>query len=78
MTDHNAGERTKARNAAVTRRYARLWKSIISGEVPAQGYDTDTWYASARHAIGFCIHAAAVDRVTAAEEPPDDDVKRAA
>lgn len=78
MTNHNAGQRTQARNAAETRRYARLWKSIISGEVPAQCDDTDTWYASAQHAIGFCLHAAAVDRVTAAEEPPDDDVKRAA
>lgn len=78
MTDHNASERTRARNAAETRRYARLWKAIISGEVSAQGDDTDTWYASAQHAIGFCVHAAAVDRVTAAEEPPDDDVKSAA
>jgi hypothetical protein len=78
MTDHNASKRTQARNAAVTRRYARVWKAIISGDVPARGDDIDTWYASAQHALGFCVHAAAVDRFTAVEESPDDDVKSAA
>ena len=78
MTDHNASKPTQARNAAVTRRYARLWKAIISGAVPAQGEDTETWYAASQHAIGYCLHAVEVERVTAAEQSTDDDVKSAA
>ena len=78
MTDHNGFKRTQARNAAVTRRYARLWKSIISGAVPTHGVDTETWYAASQHVIGYCLHAAEVERVTAAEHSAEDDVKSAA
>ena len=78
MSDHNASTRLQARNAAVTRRYARLWKSIISGEAPTLGDDTTAWYAAAQHAIGYCLHAAEVERVTAAEHSADDDMKSAA
>ena len=78
MTDHNESEWTRARNAEVTRRYARLWKAIISGEVPARGDNTDIWYASAQHALGFVLHAIAVERVTGEEPAGEDAVKSAA
>lgn len=52
-----------ARNAAITRQYARVWKSIIDGVVPVHDADIAGWYGAAQHALGAALHAAEIERI---------------
>lgn len=44
-------------------RYARLWKSVVSGVVPSRTDDVDAWYGVAQHLLGVALHEAHLDRV---------------
>lgn len=65
-------------DAAITRRYARLWKSVIDGAVPARDTDVGGWYAAAQHALGTVLHAAEVERISDSTCAAPEDVKHAA
>ena len=65
-------------STTMTLRYARLWMTISTGEVPGSDIDIRTWYSEARHAIGSCMHEADMDRVLADIEVDDPAVKTAA
>ena len=54
---------TPARNAAVTMRYAKVWKAVVSGTVPTRRDDVEAWYRAARHVIGVCLHDAQLEAV---------------
>ena len=56
-----------ARNAEITNRYARLWKSIVSGVVTRPNEDVASWYAAAQHGIGAALHESAMDSITSPE-----------
>jgi hypothetical protein len=70
--------RTPARNAALTLRYARVWKAIICCETNTTRADLAKWYGAAQHAIGICMHVADVDRVVLDAETGTGDVRHAA
>ena len=44
-------------------RYARLWKSVVSGVVPSRTDDVDAWYGVAQHLLGVALHEAQLDQV---------------
>lgn len=54
---------TPSRNAAETKRYAKVWKAIMSGTVPTRRDDVQGWYRAAQHVIGVCLHDAQLKAV---------------
>ncbi len=65
-------------STTMTLRYARLWKTISTGEVPGSDIDIRAWYSAARHALGSCLHEADMNRVLADIEGDAPAVKTAA
>ena len=54
---------TPARNTAETKRYAKVWKAVVSGTVPTRRDDVQGWYRAAQHVIGVCLHDAQLEAV---------------
>ena len=44
-------------------RYARLWKTLVSGTVPPRTADAGCWYRAAQHVIGQVLHDVQVRHV---------------
>jgi hypothetical protein len=63
MQHHDRISNPPARNAEITKRYARVWKSIVSGVVTPRDEDVTPWYSAAQHAMGAALHEAAVERL---------------
>ena len=77
MHQHHDADRP-ARNAAITRQYARVWKSIIDGVVPAHDADIIGWYGAAQHALGAALHAAEIERIAGCADDEHEDQQVAA
>jgi len=78
MHDHDKIIRALARTAVLAIRYARIWKAIISGTVPARVNVIGAWYGAAQHALAACLHAAEGKRISASVDPEVQAVKSAA
>lgn len=63
MADNTSSVASNAAPVVPQVRYARLWKSVVSGVVPSRSHEVDAWYRAARHVIGIALHEAQLDRV---------------
>ncbi len=61
MEERDEVERQRVASAVAQMRYARLWKSVVSGIVPPRTADVEQWYRAAQHVIGPVLHDAQVE-----------------
>ena len=73
MANNTSSAGSSAVPAVPQVRYARLWKSVVSGVVPSRRHDVDAWYSVAQHVLGVALHEAQLDWVL--NEPTDADAQ---
>ncbi len=63
MADEMSSAGSRAGRVVPQVRYARLWKSLVSGSVPPRSADVAQWYRAAQHVLGPVLHEAQVERI---------------